>query len=204
MQENKLEQGSVIKEMLENQVGGKWLVYRNDDRKEYLVLNVKYLGMGNWDAFNANGRAEKAGIDEQQYYDILQDEKSFYFQDQSEFWKNVMGVSLYAMGRSDGYWGVDLGDLVSRNYTNMFELNDEKVREIRKEVSGDEPPYKDDPYDQAYDAYLYVSDEQIPEYFRLKKSFCQYLETFQKDIEDDSNKWESQEWNDELFERYAM
>ena len=199
-QENKLEQGSVIKEMLENQVGGKWLVYPGDDRKDYLALNVKWLGMGNWDAFNKGGRAEEAGINQEQYYDNLQEQKEYYFQDVSDHWKKVYGVPMYAMGRSDGYWGVNLGDLVYNSFTDMFELNDEKLRQLYDTVKEED----DDPYDQAYEAYLYVSDEEIPQYFRFKESFCQFLETLQNDIESDSNNWESQKWNDQEFERLAI
>ena len=114
--------------MVENQFDKKFLIY--NDRDAYFAMNVKYMGMGNWNFFNANNRAEERGITEEDYYMFLQEEKESYYDFLDNLWFEKYGVHIAALGRSAGYIGVPLRDLISKNYDSIFEMNDEKVHEL--------------------------------------------------------------------------
>ena len=128
MEENKLESIDALKLMVENQFDTKFLIY--NDQGAYFAMNVKYMGMGNWDFFNANNRAEERGITEEDYYMFLQEEKESYYEFLDNLWFEKYGVHIAALGRSAGYIGVPLRDLISKNYDSIFEMNDEKVHEL--------------------------------------------------------------------------
>ena len=195
MEENKLEYTPALEEMVEKQFGNKFLIY--NEQGAYFAMNVKYMGMGNWKFFNANNRASERGITEEDYYDYLQEEKESYYDFLDNLWNEKYGVHIAALGRSAGYIGVPIRDLVQKNYTTIFEMNDEKVHELYDEVK----EYSDDPYEQGMDACGNVLEDDIPEVFRFSYDFDSFIEKFRYSVEATSQEWETKQWNDDLFER---
>jgi len=185
--------------MLERDVGRPFLVYGRY-RQDSLVMDVKGLGMGNWDMFNYQNRAEELGINEDEYYQILRKLAEDIFHEWDEEWRHAYGVDLYALGRSGGYWGVDLDELVNKNYASIFTVNDKKCKELYRSTR----KQNNDPYEQGYIACLGLnSDYDVAECFNFTPEFMSFMQRFKESILTTSKEWESREWNDTQFESYA-
>ena len=190
--------GTEFDNLIEKQLSDKWEGY-SDDRQDLLTLNVKGYGLGDWNLFNKNGRAEAKNITLEEYAQLIREIDTDFFYNWDATFKKNFGIDLYSAGRSNGHWGFKVKDILS-SY-KILELNTIEVKKlfdkITKNASEDDLLY---PGDLAYAAMDLVDyDKDITKYLKFSDNFVDMLEKFENDLVKTSKNMASKEFNDELF-----
>lgn len=193
--------GTEFDNLIEKQLSDKWEAY-SDDRQDLLTCNVKGYGLGDWNLFNKNNRAEDEGITIEDYSHYLQTMNTDFFYDWDATFKKNFGVELFSAGRSNGHWGFRVKDILSSyrilepNRTEVKKLFDK----ITKNASEDDLLYPDD---LAYAAMELVDyDKDITKYLKFNDKFVEALSKFEDELVKTSNNMASKKFNDELFDYF--
>lgn len=191
--------GRTIKTLCDRNNGfsSDWESYYSDDyRKNMLTLNVKGRGAGDWSKYNRDGRA---GDDIDAYGSLIDDARSDFYNEWNHESKSEFGISLYTAGRSNGHWGFVLDEMTD-SFWKVFSVNDKAVAELYRRMKS-ENEYEEDASELGYDAALELNDgESVAKYIDFSPEFIRFLDKFETAVNRTSAEWETQEWNDEMFD----
>lgn len=176
-----------------------WVVYGNERRRNLIALKVKGYGLGDFNKFNKDGRAE--GF-EDGYYSEIQNSVEDFYNAWNENFKAKFNIPLEVAGRSSGYWGVDVMDY--KNFYDIFTINKGAIIELFNKMKAAND-YEESAWDLGYDACLNLEyGEDVANYIDFNPNFISFLKEFEKSVKETSAEWETQEWNDMLFDSFEI
>lgn len=191
-------------------MGNDWHTY-SDHHENLFVLNVKYKGQGDWDKFNKDGRADKLNISQEDYWEMLQVHIKDFYDGWDAAFQEKYKHTLYAAGRSGGYWGIDT-DFVKSEDRDFIIPDDATLKPLYekalKNVEFDPETSSDDwVYDLVDTAIVlgggpdgWPEPELIAQHFQFNPEFVGFCKKFERDLLQRSNVYATQEFNDEEFE----
>lgn len=153
-----------------------WWEVRRYRGYDYLLLNVKGLGLGDFSKV-------KGDIDYDTYLNHLEFYNSDVFRMFEREFNETFGVNLECLGRSGGWWGFKIDDLSDFDY--VIDLDEDFVSNIYNKLNDDVVFLPDDLLDDDFDNAV-----------KLKPEFRDALNFFYKEIVSESEYMESDEYND--------
>ena len=191
---------SLLGKLIVNQLGGKWEAYESD-AGPMLALNVKGYGMGNWNAFNKDGRAEAKGISIDEYSRYIQEMNGDFFNNWDATFRKKFNIDLYSAGRSSGHWGFKMRDLIYKVFEPKVAEIQKLFDEMTKNATEEELMFPDDLVYAAMNLIDYYED--FDKYVKFWDGFVDTLNEFESDVANTSSRMESQEFNDEVFNDFV-
>lgn len=157
-----------------------WWEVRRYRGYDYLLLNVKGLGLGDFSKVEND-------MDYDTYLSIVENNNENIFRMFEEDFNQSFGVSLECLGRSGGWWGFKIDDLSDFNY--VIDLDEDFVSNIYSKLEQD-----------VNDEVVFLPDDLLDDddfdnAVKLKPEFKDALNSFYKGIVNESEYMESDEFN---------